>query len=323
MKAMVRTEYGSPEVLSLDEVDKPVPGAGEVLIRVRAASINASDTEGLQGKPLYARIDGPFRPRTRILGSDVAGTVESVGEGVAQFHPGDEVFGDTLYHGAGAFAEYVCVKETAPLVIKPPHLSFEQAATLPQAAVIALQAITGRVQSGDQVLVNGAGGGAGTFAIQLAKAAGAEVTAVDNEWKQEHMRSQGADRVIDYRQEDYTQDRSRYDMILDLAGHRSIFAIARALAPGGRYAVVGGSVGALLQAAVLGPLRGRKKRFGVLVVRPNKGDLEKAAALVGDGILRPVIDRTIPLADLAEGLRYVAEGRAKGKVVISLQGDVA
>ena len=318
MKAMVRTQYGSPDVLSLQQVDRPVPGKHEVLIRVHAASINASDTEGLQGKPLYARIDGPFRPRTKILGSDVAGTVESVGEGVEHFRTGDEVFGDTLYHGAGAFAEYVCVKETAPLVTKPPHLSFEQAATLPQAAVIALQAIPKRVQSGDKVLINGAGGGAGTFAIQLAKAAGAEVTGVDNEWKQEHMRSQGADRVIDYRREDYTKDRSRYDLILDLACHRSIFAIARALAPGGRYAVVGGSVAALLQAAALGPLLGRKKRFGVLIVRPNKGDLERAAALVSEGTLAPAIDRIFPLAEAAEALRYVAEGRALGKVVISM-----
>ena len=318
MKAMVRTQYGSPDVLSLQQVDRPVPGEHEVLIRVHAASINASDTEGLQGKPLYARIDGPFRPRTKILGSDVAGTVESVGEGVEHFRTGDEVFGDTLYHGAGAFAEYVCVKETAPLVTKPPHLSFEQAATLPQSAVIALQAIPKRVQSGDKVLINGAGGGAGTFAIQLAKAAGAEVTGVDNEWKQEHMRSQGADRVIDYRREDYTKDRSRYDLILDLACHRSIFAIARALAPGGRYAVVGGSVAALLQAAALGPLLGRKKRFGVLIVRPNKGDLERAAALVSEGTLVPAIDRIFPLAEAAEALRYVAEGRALGKVVISM-----
>ncbi len=318
MKAMVRTQYGSPDVLSLQQVDRPVPGKHEVLIRVHAASINASDTEGLQGKPLYARIDGPFRPRTKILGSDVAGTVESVGEGVEHFRTGDEVFGDTLYHGAGAFAEYVCVKETAPLVTKPPHLSFEQAATLPQSAVIALQAIPKRVQSGDKVLINGAGGGAGTFAIQLAKAAGAVVTGVDNEWKQEHMRSQGADRVIDYRREDYTKDRSRYDLILDLACHRSIFAIARALAPGGRYAVVGGSVAALLQAAALGPLLGRKKRFGVLIVRPNKGDLERAAALVSQGTLAPAIDRIFPLAEAAEALRYVAEGRALGKVVISM-----
>ena len=289
MKAMVRTEYGSPDVLSLQEVDKPVAKAGEVLIRVHAASINASDAEGLQGKPLYARIDGPFRPRTRILGSDVAGTVEAVGEGVEQFQAGDEVFGDTLYHGAGAFAEYVRVKE----------------------------AMTKRVQSGDKVLVNGAGGGAGTFAIQLAKAAGAEVSGVDNEWKLEHMRAQGADRVIDYRKDDYTDDRSRYDLILDLACHRSIFAIARSLAPGGRYAMVGGSVAALLQAAVLGPLLGRKRRFGVLIVRPNKADLEKAASLVGDGTLRPVIDRIFPLAELPDALPYVAEGRAKGKVVIS------
>ncbi|MGH8925512.1 MAG: NAD(P)-dependent alcohol dehydrogenase [Acidimicrobiia bacterium] len=320
---MVRTEYGSPDVLSLREVDKPTPGEHEVLIRVHAASINASDVEGLRGKPLYARIDGPLRPRTKILGSDVAGLVEAVGEGVELFRPGDEVFGDVLYHGAGAFAEYVSVKESAPLVVKPPHLSFEQAATLPQATVIALQGIADRVGSGERVLINGAGGGAGTFGVQLAKAAGVEVTAVDNEWKQEHMRSQGADRVIDYRREDYTRDWDRYDLIMDLACHRSIFAIRRALAPRGRYAVVGGSVAGLLQAAVLGRLIGRGKRFAVLIVKPNKEDLARAATLVGEGTLRPIVDRSYPLEEAAEALRYVEEGRARGKVVISTAGLAA
>jgi NADPH:quinone reductase-like Zn-dependent oxidoreductase len=317
MKAVVRSQYGSPDVLSLSEVATPVPGEHEVLIRVHAASINASDIEGLRGQPLYARIDGPIRPRTKILGSDVAGTVEAVGSGVEMFGAGDEVFGDILYHGSGAFAEYVCVADSAPLVVKPPNLTFEQAATLPQAAVIALQGIADRVRRDDRVLINGAGGGAGTFAVQLAKAAGAVVTGVDNEWKLQHMRSLGADRVIDYRREDYTKDRGAYDMILDLAGHRSIFAISRALAPAGRYAVVGGSVVALLQAATLGRLLGRKKRMGVLIVRPKKVDLARAAALVGEGTLKPIIDRVYQLEDTAEALRYVAEGLALGKVVIS------
>ncbi|HEY3427560.1 MAG TPA: NAD(P)-dependent alcohol dehydrogenase, partial [Acidimicrobiia bacterium] len=305
MKAIVRTRYGSPDVLKLEEVAKPVPGEGEILIRVHAASINASDVEGLRGKPLYARIGGPIRPRTKILGSDVAGTVEAVGTGVEMFGPGDEVFGDILYHGSGAFAEYVRVADNAPLVIKPPNLTFEQAATLPQAAVIALQGIADRVQRDDRVLINGAGGGAGTFAVQLAKTAGAVVTGVDNEWKLEHMRSLGADRVIDYRREDYTKDLGAYDMILDLAGHRSIFAISRALGPSGRYAVVGGSVAALLQAATLGRLLGKKKRLGVLIVRPKKVDLARAAALVGEGTLKPFIDRVYPLKQTAEALRHV------------------
>ena len=317
MKAIVRTRYGSPDVLSLREIDRPVPGEHEVLIRVRAASINASDTESLRGTPLYARIDGPLRPRTKILGSDVAGTIEAVGSAVEVFGPGDEVFGDILYHGAGAFAEFVCVPDDAPLVVKPANLTFEQAATLPQAAVIALQGMADRVQSGNKVLINGAGGGAGTFAVQMAKAAGAEVTAVDNEWKLEHMRAVGADRVIDYQSEDYTRDRDRYDLILDLACHRSIFAIRRSLAPKGRYAVVGGSVAGLLQAAVLGPILGRGKRIGVLIVRPNKKDLARAAALVSDGTLQPIIDRIFPLAGVPEALRHVSDGRALGKVVIS------
>ncbi|MGH8957469.1 MAG: NAD(P)-dependent alcohol dehydrogenase [Acidimicrobiia bacterium] len=323
MKAIVRTRYGSPDVLALRDLEKPVPGEREILIRVHAASVNASDVEGLRGKPLYARIGGPVRPRTKILGSDVAGTVEAVGREVEMFGPGDEVFGDILYHGAGAFAEYVCVADSAPLIVKPPNVTFKQAATLPQAAVIALQGMADRVQRGDKVLINGAGGGAGTFAVQLAKAAGAEVTAVDNEWKLEHLRSLGADRVIDYRREDYTKDRGRYDLILDLAGHRSIFAISRALGPSGRYAVVGGSVAALLQAAILGRLLGKKKHLGVLIVKANKADLARAAALVGDGTLQPIIDHVYPLEQTAEALRHVEAGRALGKVVITLDSPVA
>lgn len=258
MKAMVYDRYGPPEALEMRDVDTPVPGDRDVVIRVEAASVNRSDWEGLIGKPLYARIGGLRRPRRPILGSDVAGRVEEVGSAVESFRPGDQVFGDVMYHGGSAFAEYVCVPEAAPIVHKPATLTFAEASTLPQAALIALQATSGRIESGDRVLVNGAGGGAGAFAVQMAKTAGAEVTGVDNGMKQEFMRSVGADHVLDYTRTDYTKSDTRYDFILDLVCERSMFAIRRAVAPGGRYSVVGGSVPALLSAATVGRLIDRR-----------------------------------------------------------------
>ena len=242
MKAIVYTKYGPPEVLQLKEVAKPTPKDDEVLIKVRAVSVNRSDWEGLRGKPLYARIGGLLRPRHQILGSDVAGRVEMAGRNVRRFQPGDEVFGDILPR-LGGFAEYVCARESA-LALKPASLTFEEAASIPQAAVIALQAIRdkGRVQPGQKVLINGAGGGAGTFAVQLAKLYGAEVTGVDNTGKLDFMRSLGADHVIDYTREDFTKNGNQYDLILDIVAHRSVFAYARALRPTGSYYAVGGSV---------------------------------------------------------------------------------
>ena len=319
MKAIVYDRYGPPEMLELREVDKPVPGERDVLIRVEAASVNRSDWEGLIGKPLYARLPGLLRPSRPILGSDVAGRVEAVGNGVESFRPGDEVFGDILYHGSGAFAEYVSVPESAPIVHKPPGLSFEEASTLPQAGIIALQGVTGRIQRGDRVLINGAGGGAGTLAVQMAKAAGAEVTGVDNTLKAELLRSLGADHVVDYTREDYTRADHHHDLVLDLACHRSLLAIRRVLNPGGRYSVVGGSVAALLQAALLGRLLSTNgRRMGVLVVRPNKEDLIRVGDLVTDGTIRPVIDRTYPLDRVPEALRHLGDGRALGKLVITV-----
>jgi NADPH:quinone reductase-like Zn-dependent oxidoreductase len=261
---------------------------------------------------------GLFRPRGKILGTDVAGQVEAVGGAVESFQPGDEVFGDIMYHGGSAFAEYVRVPEKAPIVPKPAGLSFVDACTLPQAGLIALQGIVGRVEAGDRVLVNGAGGGAGAFAVQLAKAAGAEVTGVDNGFKQGFIRSLGSDHVIDYTKTDYTKT-GPYDLILDLVCERSMFAIRRALAPGGRYSVVGGSVRSLLSALIIGRLLSTGGRsMGVLMVRPNKDDLVRVADMVIAGVLRTKVERTYPLEGVPEALRHLGEGRALGKLVIEM-----
>ena len=318
MKAMVYERYGSPDVLELTDVEDPVPGERDLLIRVRAASLNRSDWEGLIGKPLYARTGGLFRPRTKILGTDVAGRVEAVGSEVEEFRPGDEVFGDVMYHGGSAFAEYVKIPDTAPIARKPEGVTFAEASTLPQAAVIALQGVSGRVEPGGRVLVNGAGGGAGAFAVQLAKTAGAEVTGVDNSFKQDFIRSVGADHVIDYTKEDYTKT-GQYDLILDLVCERSMFAIRRAIAPGGRYLVVGGSVRSLLSALILGRLLSTGgRRLGVLMVRPNADDTRRAAELVDAGELRTTVERTYPLEGLPEALRHLGDGRALGKLVVEI-----
>lgn len=319
VKAMVYERYGPPEVLELRDVDTPVPGDRDLLIRMVAASVNRSDWEGLIGKPLYARMGGLRRPRRPILGSDVAGRVVEVGSAVESFRIGDEVFGDVMYDGASTFGEYVCVPETAPIVHKPANVSFAEASTLPQAAVIAFQGTSGNVEPGDRVLVNGAGGGAGAFAVQMAKSAGAEVTGVDNGWKQEFMRSVGADHVLDYTRTDYTKTGIRYDLILDLVCERSMFAIRRAVAPGGRYAVVGGSVRALLSAATFGRLLSTGgRRIGVLMVRPNKEDLIRVGEMVADGTLSATIERTYPLDEVPDALRHLGEGRALGKLVIEI-----
>lgn len=322
MKALVYGKYGSPDVLEVRDIAKPRPGEHDVLIRVYAASVNASDWERLRGKPLYARMMWPWRPKNRVLGSDVAGRVEAVGHAVELFRVGDEVLGDVLWHGGGAFAEYVCVPESAPLVLKPADLSFEQAAALPQATVIARQGIEGGrgVAPQDRVLINGAGGGAGTLAVQLAHAAGAHVTAVDNGRKLELLRSLGADHVIDYTQQDFTEDDQQYHLILDLAAHHSLFACKRRLVSGGRYLMVGGSAAALLQAVVLGPLISRTSRvmMGLLAVQTSKEELNRAVALVRRGAMLPTIDRTYTLTEAPAALRRLGEGRALGKLVITL-----
>jgi NADPH:quinone reductase-like Zn-dependent oxidoreductase len=320
MKAVVYTRYGSPEVLRLQEVDRPSPKDDEVLVKVRAVSVNASDWETLRGKPLYARIGGPTRPRFRTLGSDIAGRVEATGPAVTRFRPGDEVFGDNLAL-MGGFAEYACAREK-DLAAKPTGMSFEAAAAIPQAGVIALQGIRrkGNVQPGQKVLINGAGGGAGSFAVQLAKLAAAEVTGVDSTGKLDFVRSLGANHVIDYTREDFTRTGEQYDLVLDVAAHRSALDYRRALSPRGRYLYVGGSVSALLQVLIVGPLIGRKagKKVRLLVVQPNPQDLLAVAELCQAGTIVPVIDRRFSLDEVPEALRYLGDGHARGKVVITL-----
>ncbi len=321
MKAILYTKYGSPDVLQLTDVEKPVPADDEVLIKVQAVSVNRSDWERLTGKPLYARIGGLLRPRNPILGSDIAGRVEAAGRNVKQFKPGDEVFGLMLNYGGG-FAEYACKSERA-LALKPAGMTFEQAAAIPQAAFIALQGIRekGQVRPGQKVLINGAGGGAGTFAIQLAKLAGAEVTSVDNAEKLELMQSLGADHVIDYTKEDFTKNGQKYDLILDVIAHRSVFAYQRALAPNGTHFMVGGSVGTMFQMLLLGPWirRTTGKKIRLLLVQTDSKDLVYMTELIGSGKVVPVIDKRYSLSEAAEALRYLGAGHAKGKVVITVE----
>ncbi|MDH3254187.1 MAG: NAD(P)-dependent alcohol dehydrogenase [Acidobacteriota bacterium] len=320
MKAIVRTAYGPPEVLQLEDVDKPAPKNDEVLVEVQAASVNSSDWELLRGKPLWARLWGFLRPRYEILGSDIAGRVEAVGSNVERFQPGDEVFGD-IFGSWGGFAEYVCAREDR-LVLKPAGMTFEEAAAVPQAAVIALQGVRdkGRVQLGQTVLINGAGGGAGSFAVQIAKSLGAKVTGVDSTRKMDMMRSIGADHVIDYTQEDFTRKGQRYDLILDLAAYHSTFDYRRALGRRGIYLVVGGSMARVFQTVLLGSLMSvtGSRKMGLLAMRPNTEDLESLKELYDAGTIVSVIDRRYSLGEVREALRYLGAGQAKGKLVIIL-----
>ena len=321
MKAIVYTQYGPPDLLQLTEVAKPAPADDEVLIKVHAVSVNRSDWERLIGKPLYARLGGLRKPRHQILGSDIAGRVAMAGNNNKQFQAGDDVFGEMADY-AGGFAEYVCARGRI-LALKPPSMTFEQAAAIPQAGVIALQGIRdkGQVQRGQKVLINGAGGGAGSFALQLAKLYGAEVTGVDNTGKLDFMRSLGADHVIDYTLEDFTQNKKQYDLVLDLVAYRSVFAYARALGPSGSYFAVGGSVATFFQILLLGPWMRRTtgKKIRILAVQRNRQDLVSITELCEAGQIVPVIDRRYPLSEVPEALRYLGEGHVKGKVVISVE----
>jgi NADPH:quinone reductase-like Zn-dependent oxidoreductase len=315
MKAVVYERYGGPDVLRVEVVPTPSPAAGQVLLKVAATSINLSDWEGLRGSPFYARLGGLRSPRRPTLGSDIAGLVEAVGQGVTRFQPGDEVYGDNL-RLMGGFAEYAVAPESA-LALKPAELTFAEASTIPQAGPIALQG-TARASTGRRVLINGAGGGSGSFAIQLAKRLGAHVTGVDNADKLEFMRTLGADQVIDYRRDDFTRGRDPYDLILDLVAHRSVFAYRRALAPGGRYKCVGGSVRALLRVLTIGATAGMitGRRLGVLVVKPGPAHFQPLTDLCVAGHVGIHIDRTCTLDEVPEALAHVGEGRALGKVVI-------
>jgi NADPH:quinone reductase-like Zn-dependent oxidoreductase len=318
MKAFVYTQYGPPDVLQLKEISKPNPTDDEILVEILAVSINGSDREGLIGKPLYARIGGLKNQSQQILGSDIAGRVEAVGKNITQFRAGDEVFGEIPgYHGG--FAEFVCVPETT-LARKPDRLTFAQAAAIPQGGVIALQGIRekGQVQPGQKVLINGAGGSAGSFAVQLAKLYGAEVTGVDHGSKREFVCSLGADHFIDYTRDNFTKTKTGYDLILDLIAHRSVFAYARTLSLNGTYFCVGGSVATLLQILLLGPVikRATGKSLRLLMVPQNRKDLLSITELCMSGKITPAIDRQYPFNQVPEAMRYVGEGKAKGKVVI-------
>src|SRR3989440_3473633 len=322
MKAMVNTHYGSPDVLQFKEVAKPTPQDNEVLVQVHAASVNAAELHLLRADPFLMRFMGfgLLKPKHTILGAAMAGRVEAVGRNVTQFQPGDEIFGDLTRCGFGAFAEYVCAREDA-LALKPANVTFEEAAAVPLAAVTALQGLRakGQIQPGQKVLIHGASGGVGTFAVQIAKSFGAEVTGVCSTRNVDMVRSIGADHVIDYTQEDFTKNGQRYDFIFAVNGYHSIFDYKRALSPKGVYVMIGGSMAAMIQAMLLGPvisMTGRQKMGSMGVAKPNQKDLVFMKELLEAGKVKPVIDRRYPLGETAEAIRYLEAGHAKGKVVI-------
>ena len=320
MKAILYTAYGPPDVLQLREIDKPSPKENEVLVRVHASSINAIEWRRFT-LPLVARIFGKGirAPKNMSIGGDLAGRVEAVGANVTHFQPGDEVFGVQ----AGAYAEYVCAAEKK-LALKPSNVSFEAAATVPIAGLTALQGLRnqGKIQAGQQVLIYGAGGGVGTFAVQIAKSFDTEVTAVCGTGSLDIARSSGAELVMDYSNEDFMQNGKRYDLILAANGYRSIFEYRRALKPNGNYVVVGGFFPQMLQALFLGPfisLVGSRKMRGAMA-NVNQKDLIFLKELLEAGKVRPVIDRTYPLSKVVEAMNYVLEGHPRGKVVINCRG---
>jgi len=322
MKAIIQTAYGEPsEVLELREIEKPAPKADEVLIKIQAASITFGDLAAVKGEPAIARLSlGLKEPKLKTPGKDVAGIVEAVGPNVKGFKPGDEVFGDLSESGWGAYAEYVSVTENA-LVQKPANITFEAAGAVPESAVVALQGLQdkGQIKSGDKVLVYGASGGIGTFAVQIAKSFNAEVTGVCSTRNLEMVRSLGADHVIDYTKEDFTQNGEQYDLIVATAGYRSIFDYKRALAPGGHYVATGGEMAQIFQPMLLGPLvsSGGRKMTN-LAMKPDKEDLTYVKELIEAGKVTPVIDKSYPLNELSEAFHYYAEGRSRGKVVVTV-----
>jgi NADPH:quinone reductase-like Zn-dependent oxidoreductase len=345
MKAIVQTEYGSPDVLSLQEVDKPVVAANGVLVRVRATSVNAADWHLMRGDPFLSRLmfGGILKPKIKILGVDVAGVVEAIGKDVRQFQVGDEVFGDLSECGFGAFAEYACGTEAA-LSLKPTNISFEQAATVPCAAVTALQGLRdcGQIRSGQKVLINGASGGVGSFAVQIAKAFGAEVTAICSTHKMAMMTTLGADHIIDYTQADVTKNRQQYDLILDAAAYRSVFDYRPILKPEGTYVLIGGSIARLFQVLLLGSVISRimRRKLKCLMVKPNRSDLvilkdlieaEKIVPFIVGGFVQsgivpgasafaevasPLKNQIYHLSEVPTAIRQIEQRQVRGKVAI-------
>jgi len=318
MKAIVATKYGSPDVLKLQEIDKPIPGDDRVLVKIRAASVNALDWHVLRAKPFLVRFMGfgLVRPKRKVLGADVAGTVESVGKNVKRFHPGDEVFGNQL----GCFAEYVSVRESG-LALKPANVTFEAAAAVPVAGVTALQGLRkmGHLRPGERVLILGASGGVGTFAVQLAKELGADVTAVCSTRNVDQVRSLGADRVLDYTKEDFAQKGQLFDLILVVNGRYSLSKYKHALRPNGRCVMVGGgSLGQLFGGRIAWPLisGGKGSRFSSMMADITPTELDFLRSLLEAGKLVPVVERRYPLTGVPDAIRYLETGHAQGKLVI-------
>lgn len=330
MKAVILTKYGSPDYLELTEVDKPVPKDNEVLVKIQAASLNSWDKDIIMGIPFATRLDlGIRKPKTRIMGLDIAGQVEKVGSKIVDLNEGDEIFGDISGCGMGAFAEYVCVPENI-LALKPEGMSFKEAAAIPHTGVLALQGLRskGRIQEGFKVLINGAGGGSGTFAVQIARLFGAEVSCVDTTGKFAMLSSLGADHVLDYTQEDFTRKGMVYDLILDVVTFRSISDYKKVLGPGGKYVMLGGgSYSMVFRNMLRGSLfsmkekliRGKDgRKMGMMMHKPNKKDLQYLAELYENGKVLPVIDKTYQLSEIVEAFRYYMKDQARGKVVIAV-----
>jgi NADPH:quinone reductase-like Zn-dependent oxidoreductase len=323
MKAIVCTKYGSPDVLQFKEVEKPVPKDDELLVKIHAASVNMGDWHLLTADIFLVRLtEGLLRPKHSIPGADIAGRVEAAGSNVKQFRSGDEVFGDISACGNGGFAEYVSVPESS-LALKPSNLTFEEAAAVPMAAVTALQGLRdeGHIQPGQKVLIQGASGGVGTFGVQIAKSFGAEVTAVCSTRNLEQARSLGADHVIDYTKEDFTESGIQYDLILAANGYHPLSDYKRALTPQGIYVMAGGTMAQIFQAMLLGSWMSKTggKKMGGVTGRPNQEDLVFMKGLLEAGKVVPVIDRRYPLNETAEALRYLGEGHARGKIVITVE----
>jgi NADPH:quinone reductase-like Zn-dependent oxidoreductase len=322
MKAIVFDQYGPPEALTLQEVPAPVPARHEVLVQVRAAALNAADWHVMRADPFLVRLMcGLFKPRVKRLGADVAGVVLAVGSGVTRFKVEDEVFGCLPVGSWGSYAEQVCAGEEI-LAHKPPQVGFDEAAAVPLAGLTALQALRdiGQLQAGQKVLINGASGGVGTLAVQIAKAMGGEVTAVCSSGNAGLARSLGADHVIDYAREDFTQGERRYDVVVAANGYHPLAAYKRALSPRGRYAMVGGAGKQMAEAIFKGPWLSEKggRRLGRVDMKPTAADMQILADLLGTGKLTPVIDRRYTLAQVPEAIRYLEEGHARGKVVVTV-----
>jgi NADPH:quinone reductase-like Zn-dependent oxidoreductase len=322
MKAIIQTKYGPLDNLQFENIQKPVPNDDKVLVKIHASSINFNNLAIAKGEPFLVRLwSGLLMPKEKIPGGDVAGQIEAVGQNVKQLKPGDKVFGDICHCGFGAFAEYVCAPESA-FVLKPANISFEEAATVPQSALVALQGLSnkGHIQSGQKVLIVGASGGIGTFAVQIAKSYGTLVTAVCSTRNMDMVRSIGADRVIDYTKEDFAENGEQYDLILATAGYRSIYDYKRALSPKGIYAMTGGSMKQIMQANILGPSvsEATGKKLVALSQKPSQDDLAFMNELIEAGKVKPVIDRRYPLSDVAKALQYYEEGHAQGKIVITM-----